>query len=39
VIAYGIVNLVIMLAGIGLVLLGRRIRARRTTAKNVVTVS
>ena len=38
VIAYGIVNLVIVLAGIGLVLLGHRIRAWRTAAKNVVTV-
>lgn len=39
VIAYGIVNLVIVLAGMGLVLLGHKIRARRTAAaKNVVTV-
>jgi hypothetical protein len=38
VIAYGVVNLVIMIAGAGLVLLGHRIRTRRTAAKNVVTV-
>ena len=38
VIAYGVVNLVIVLAGIGLVLLGHRIRARRIAAKNAVTV-
>jgi len=38
VIAYGVVNLVIVLAGIGLVLLGHRIRARRSAAKSVVTV-
>ncbi len=38
VIAYGIVNLIIVLAGIGLVLLGHQIRARRTAAKKVVTV-
>ena len=36
--AYGVVNLVIMSAGVGLVLLGHRIRARRHAAKNVVTV-
>jgi hypothetical protein len=38
VIAYGVVNLIITLTGIGLVLLGHRIRARRATAKDVVTV-
>ena len=38
VISYGVVNLVIALAGIGLVLLGYRMRARRTAAKNAVTV-
>jgi hypothetical protein len=39
VIAYGIVNLAVMLAGIGLVLFGHRIRARRTAPKNVATVN
>jgi hypothetical protein len=38
VIAYGLVNLVITLGGIGQVVLGHRIRARRATAKGVVTV-
>jgi hypothetical protein len=39
VIAYGVVNLIILLAGTGLVLLGHRIRARRGAAKNAVTVN
>jgi hypothetical protein len=39
VIAYGIVNLVITLAGTGLVLFGHWIRARRTAPKNVATVN
>lgn len=38
VIAYGVVNLAIMLAGIGLVVLGHRIRARRHAAKSAVAV-
>ena len=38
IIAYGIVNLIIVLAGIGLVLLGHRIRARRAAARHAVTV-
>ena len=38
IIAYGIVNLIIVLAGIGLVLLGHRIRVRRAAARDAVTV-
>lgn len=40
VIAYGVVNAVITLAGVGLVLLGARLRTRRTTqrAQDVVDV-
>ena len=38
VIAYGVVNLVITLAGIGLVVLGNKIRTRRAATKDVVSV-
>ncbi len=39
VIGYGVVNAVITLVGVGLVLLGARLRARRMSRRNVVTVS
>jgi len=39
VIGYGVVNLVITLVGVGLVLLGARLRARRLSRRNVVAVS
>jgi hypothetical protein len=37
-IAYGVVNLVIVLAGVGLVLLGSRVRAQRVAKRDVVSV-
>lgn len=37
-VAYGVVNLVIVLAGIGLTLLGTRVAAKRSARKDVVTV-
>ena len=37
--AYGIVNLVIVLVGTGLVILGARLRSRTTAAKSVVDVA
>jgi hypothetical protein len=37
--AYGVVNLVIVLVGIGLILTGSRVRARRTARREVVEVS
>ena len=39
VIGYGVVNAVITLAGVGLVLLGARIRTRREARRNVVAVA
>ena len=39
VIGYGVVNAVIALVGVGLVLLGARLRARRISNRNVVAVS
>lgn len=39
VVAYGAVNAAITLAGVGLVLLGARIRARRTARRHVVSVA
>lgn len=38
-IGYGVVNLIITLAGVGLVLVGARLRARRESKLNVVAVS
>jgi hypothetical protein len=37
-VAYGVVNAIITLAGVGLVLLGARVRARRTTHSRLDTV-
>ncbi len=37
-VAYGVVNAIITLAGVGLVLLGARVRARRTTHSRLETV-
>jgi hypothetical protein len=37
-IAYGVVNAIITLAGVGLVVVGSRVRARRTTASALNTV-
>ena len=39
VIGYGVVNAVITLVGVGMVLLGARLRARRVSGRNVVAVS
>ena len=39
VIGYGVVNAAITLVGVGLVLLGARLRARQTSRRNVVAVS
>ena len=36
---YGVVNLLITLVGVGLVLFGARLRARRMSRRNVATVS
>ena len=38
VIGYGVVNAVIMLVGVALVLAGARLRARRASSRNVVSV-
>jgi len=38
VVAYGVVNLVIILVGLGLVLLGNRVAARRAAKRNVISV-
>jgi hypothetical protein len=38
-VAYGVVNAIITLAGVGLVLLGSRVRARRTTQHPADTVN
>ncbi len=39
VLGYGVVNAAITLVGVGLVLLGARLRARRTSRRDVVAVS